>query len=328
MHMTATLEIVIPESRRGERLDLALAGLFPAYSRSRLKTWIEAGRVLVDGRVLRPRDLVMGGERVRLEPELESVQTHSAAQAITLQIAYEDESLLVVNKPAGLVVHPGAGNPDRTLQNALLHYDPSLNALPRAGIIHRLDKDTSGLLVIARDLLAHTALTRALAARDVSREYTAICVGEMTGGGRVDAPIGRHASDRLRMSVRSDGRPAVTHYRVLGKYRGYTHVQVNLETGRTHQIRVHLAHVGYPIVGDPLYLKRRSLPPAATAQLTATLRGFRRQALHAARLGFAHPKSGKPIEVIAPVPADFEALITVLKTDLALTRAAQADLRR
>ena len=204
--MPRTLETIIPESSRGERLDQTLAGLFPDYSRTRLKTWIEAGRVLVDGQPRRPRDLVTGGERVRVDPELEAVQTASAAQAIALDIAYEDESLLVVNKPAGLVVHPGAGNPDRTLQNALLHYDPALAALPRAGIIHRLDKETSGLLVIARDLIAHTALTRALAARDVAREYVAVAVGEMTGGGRVEAPIGRHAVDRLRMAVRADGR--------------------------------------------------------------------------------------------------------------------------
>jgi len=234
-------------------LDQTLAGLFPDYSRTRLKTWIEAGRVLVDGQPRRPRDLVTGGERVRVDPELHAVETASAPQAIALDIAFEDESLLVVNKPAGLVVHPGAGNPDRTLQNALLHHDPALAALPRAGIIHRLDKETSGLLVIARDLIAHTALTRALAARDVTREYVAVAVGEMTGGGRVEAPIGRHAVDRLRMAVRADGRPAVTHYRVLNRFRGYTHVQVRLETGRTHQIRVHLAHAGYPIVGDPLY---------------------------------------------------------------------------
>jgi 23S rRNA pseudouridine1911/1915/1917 synthase len=328
MPMPRTLETVIPESNRGERLDQALAGLFPDYSRTRLKTWIEAGRVLVDGLPRRPRDLVTGGERVRVEPELDAPQTTAAAQAIELDLAYEDESLIVVNKPAGLVVHPGAGNPDRTLQNALLHHDPSLATLPRAGIIHRLDKDTSGLLVIARDLVTHTALTRLLAARDVAREYVAVAVGEMTGGGRVEAPIGRHAVDRLRMAVRADGRPAVTHYRVLGKFRGYTHVQVRLETGRTHQIRVHLAHAGYPIVGDPLYGRRRSLPPAATPQLTEALRGFRRQALHAARLAFKHPRTGKDLEVTAPVPADFEHLLGALRADLAAARAAEPDPRR
>jgi 23S rRNA pseudouridine1911/1915/1917 synthase len=326
--MPRTLETVIPESRRGERLDLALAGLFPDFSRTRLKTWIEAGRVLVDGQARRPRDLVTGGERVRVEPELEAVTTTSPAQAIALDIAYEDAALIVVNKPAGLVVHPGAGNPDRTLQNALLHHDPSLAALPRAGIIHRLDKQTSGLLVIARDLVAHTALTRALAARDVAREYVAIAVGEMTGGGRVDAPIGRHAVDRLRMAVRADGRHAVTHYRVLTKFRGYTHVHVRLETGRTHQIRVHLAHAGYPIVGDPLYGRRRSLPPAASAELDAALREFRRQALHAARLAFAHPRTGRPVEVTAPVPADFEHLLATLRADLAAARRGGSGERR
>jgi len=321
--MPRTLETTIPESSRGERLDQALAGLFPDYSRTRLKAWIDAGRVRVDGQVRRPRDLVTGGERVRVEPELEAAHsTNAAAQEIALDLAYEDESLLVVNKPAGLVVHPGAGNPDRTLQNALLHHDPALAALPRAGIIHRLDKDTSGLLVVARDLATHTALTRLLAARDVAREYVAVAVGEMTGGGRVDAPIGRHAVDRLRMAVRADGRPAVTHYRVLTRFRGYTHVQVKLETGRTHQIRVHLAHAGFPILGDPLYGRRRSLPPAATPQLTQILRTFRRQALHATRLAFEHPRTGRMLEVVADVPADFAQLIDTLRADLAAARAA------
>lgn len=322
--MAAALETVIPESSRGSRLDQALAGLFPDYSRTRLKAWIESGRVLVDGLPRRPRDLVTGGERVRLEPQEDAVATDAPAQApaLALDFAYEDESVLVVNKPAGMVVHPGAGNPDRTLQNALLHYDPALAALPRAGIVHRLDKETSGLLVIGRDLKAVTALGRALAARDVSREYVAVSVGEMTGGGRIDAPIGRHAVDRLRMAVRADGRPAVTHYRVQGKFRGYTEVQVRLETGRTHQIRVHLAHAGYPIVGDPLYGRRRALPPAADPELNAALRGLRRQALHAARLSFAHPVSGRPVDVQAPVPADLARLLAALRADLLASRAA------
>lgn len=311
--MTRTHVIVVPEACRGERLDLALAGLFPDYSRMRLKQWIEAGQVRVDGAVRRPRDRVAGGERIELEAVSEASPAEVRAQPIALDIAYEDEALLIVNKPAGLVVHPGAGNPDRTLQNALLAHDAGLGAVPRAGIIHRLDKDTSGLLVVARDLVTHTALVRLLAARDVHREYLALTVGEMTGGGQVDVPIGRHPVDRLRMAVRDDGRPALTHYRVLEKFRGYTLVRVRLETGRTHQIRVHLAHAGYPIVGDPLYGRRRGLPPAPTQELAAKLGAFRRQALHATRLGFLHPRSGREVSVERPPPEDFAGLIGALK---------------
>jgi 23S rRNA pseudouridine1911/1915/1917 synthase len=311
--MTRTHVIVVPEACRGERLDLALAGLFPDYSRMRLKQWIEAGQVRVDGAVRRPRDRVAGGERIELETVADAPPAEVPAQPIALDIAYEDESLLIVNKPAGLVVHPGAGNPDRTLQNALLAHDERLGAVPRAGIIHRLDKDTSGLLVVARDLITHTALVRLLAARDVHREYLALTVGEMTGGGQVDVPIGRHPVDRLRMAVRDDGRPALTHYRVLEKFRGYTLVRVRLETGRTHQIRVHLAHAGYPIVGDPLYGRRRGLPPAPTEELAAKLWAFRRQALHATRLAFVHPLSGREVSVERPPPEDLAGLIGALK---------------
>ena len=311
--MPRTHVIVVPDSCRGERLDLTLAGLFPDYSRMRLKQWIEGGQVRVDGAVRRPRDRVAGGERVELDAAPEPAPASVLAQPIALDVAYEDEALLIVNKPAGLVVHPGAGNPDRTLQNALLAYDSRLGLGPRAGIIHRLDKDTSGLLVVARDLITHTALVRLLAARDVHREYLALTVGEMTGGGQVDAPIGRHAVDRLRMAVREDGRSALTHYRVLEKFRGYTLVRVRLETGRTHQIRVHLAHVGYPIVGDPLYGRRRGLPPAPTEEVAAQLAAFRRQALHATKLAFAHPGTGREVSVEVPPPADFADLIRALK---------------
>jgi 23S rRNA pseudouridine1911/1915/1917 synthase len=320
--MPAPLEIRIPDSRRGQRLDQALAELFPDFSRTRLKAWIEAGRVQVDGRVPRPKDLVGGGELVRVEPsEEERVQV--APQPISLAIVHEDADVLVIDKPVGLVVHPGAGNPDSTLQNALLHHDPALAKLPRAGIVHRLDKDTSGLLVVARTARAHAALTRALEARDVHREYEAVCVGVMTGGGTVDAPLDRHPVDRLRQAVRADGREAVTHYRVLERFRAHTHVRVELETGRTHQIRVHLAHVGFPLVGDALYGKRLVLPKAATPRLAATLRGFRRQALHAARLAFLHPTTGEPVEFRAPLPADLVDLIDALAEDARLAAAAR-----
>jgi 23S rRNA pseudouridine1911/1915/1917 synthase len=223
--------------------------------------------------------------------------------------------VLVVDKPVGLVVHPGAGNPDHTLQNALLGFDPALARLPRAGIVHRLDKDTSGLLVVARTPEAHTSLIRQLMARSVTREYLAVCVGVMTSGGTVAEPIGRHRSDRLRMAVRQDGRPAVTHYRVLERYRAHTHLSVKLETGRTHQIRLHLSHLRYPIAGDPVYGGRFALPKGATLQLRETLRAFKRQALHAASLTFEHPRSAKRLIVQSPPPQDYALLLAALRED-------------
>jgi 23S rRNA pseudouridine1911/1915/1917 synthase len=312
--MPSALEARIPESQRGQRLDQALAVLFPDFSRTRLKAWIEAGRVQVDGRALRPKDLVTGGELVRVEPT-EEERVEVAPQPIELEIVHEDPAFFVVAKPVGLVVHPGAGNPDSTLQNALLHRDPALAQLPRAGIVHRLDKDTSGLLVVARTEKAQTALARALERRDVSREYEAVCIGVMTGGGTVDAPLDRHPVDRLRQAVRSDGREAITHYRLAERFRAHTHVRVQLETGRTHQIRVHLAHIGYPLVGDALYGKRLVLPKGATPRLEAVLRGFRRQALHAARLAFEHPATGATMEFTAPLPPDFVELLGALRED-------------
>jgi 23S rRNA pseudouridine1911/1915/1917 synthase len=228
---------------------------------------------------------------------------------------HEDRDVWVVDKPAGLVVHPGAGNPDHTLQNALLGRDPTLAALPRAGIIHRLDKDTSGLLVIARTPEAQTSLSRQLLARSVSREYLAVCAGVMTGGGTIDEPIGRHRTDRLRMTVRQDGRPAITHYRVLERFRAHTYLRVKLETGRTHQIRLHLAHRKYPIVGDPVYGGRFARPRGAGDQLIETLRAFKRQALHAATLAFDHPRTGKRLTLQSAVPEDFARLLDALRED-------------
>jgi 23S rRNA pseudouridine1911/1915/1917 synthase len=312
--MPSALEARIPDSQRGQRLDQALAVLFPDYSRTRLKAWIEAGRVRVDGRAPRPKDLVVGGEVVRVEPTDEE-RVEVAPQPIALEIVHEDPAFFVIAKPVGLVVHPGAGNPHSTLQNALLHRDPALAQLPRAGIVHRLDKDTSGLLVVARTPPAQLALTRALERRDVSREYEAVCIGVMTGGGTVDAPLDRHPVDRLRQAVRSDGREAVTHYRVAERFRAHTHVRVQLETGRTHQIRVHLAHIGYPLVGDALYGKRLVIPKGATPRLEAALRGFRRQALHAAKLAFEHPVTGQTVEFEAPLPPDFVELLAALRED-------------
>ncbi|MGH8135246.1 MAG: 23S rRNA pseudouridine(1911/1915/1917) synthase RluD [Steroidobacteraceae bacterium] len=312
-------ELRLPQEAAGRRLDQALADALPEYSRSRLKRWIDAGQVRVDGRIPRPRDAMTGGELVRVDAPREDA-IPSRPQPIAISIAWEDASVIVINKPAGLVVHPGAGNPDGTLQNALLAHDPALVRLPRAGIVHRLDKDTSGLLIVARTEAARATLVEALAARGIHREYQAVCIGVMTGGGTVDAPILRHPVDRKRMTVRADGRKAVTHYRVIARFRRHTWVRVMLETGRTHQIRLHLAHAGFPLVGDPVYGKRLVIPRGATPRLDAALRGFRRQALHAAKLEFAHPVNGRRIEVEAPLPADFVELVAALAKDSKVER--------
>jgi 23S rRNA pseudouridine1911/1915/1917 synthase len=305
----------LPFELAGQRLDLALARLLPQYSRSRIQSWIEGGAVQLEGRAPRARDRVLGGERVVVEARFERVEG-VAPQAMPLRIAYQDDALLVVDKPAGLVVHPGAGNAANTLQNALLAFDPALARVPRAGLVHRLDKDTSGLLVVARKPEAHTALVAQLQAREIAREYLAICVGVMSGGGTIDEPIGRHRTQRTKMAVRAGGRESVTHYRVVSRFRAHTLVRVSLETGRTHQIRVHLAHAGYPIVGDPLYGGRRQLPRGASERLRQALREFRRQALHAARLAFAHPLTGERLELDSPLPEDMSALVRVLEHDV------------
>jgi 23S rRNA pseudouridine1911/1915/1917 synthase len=311
---TLDLSLTIPPEQAGQRLDQALAALLPDYSRSRLKAWIESGELRVDGATARPRDKVHGGEAIELRAVLPA-ETRAEPQAIPLVLVHEDRHVLVVDKPAGLVVHPGAGNPDRTLQNALLAHDPRLAELPRAGIVHRLDKDTSGLLVVARSLPAHTALVRMLGEREVHREYEAVCRGVMTSGGTVDAPIDRHPTDRVRMAVRSGGRDSVTHYRVIRRFGAHTHVRVQLETGRTHQIRVHLAHARFPIVGDKVYGGRLTLPKGASEALRTALVEFPRQALHAARLAFAHPVSGRPVECTSPLPADMRGLLDRLAAD-------------
>lgn len=320
-------QLTIPVDFAGRRLDQALAELLSEYSRSRIKDWIDEGRVRVDGAQLRPKDKVLGGEQVELEAVL-PMSEDVTAQAIELVVVHEDKHVFVINKPAGLVVHPGAGNPAGTLQNALLHLDEKLAKLPRAGIVHRLDKDTSGLMVVARTIDAHTALVRAIEAREVHREYEAVCLGVMTGGGTVEAPIGRHPVDRLRMAIRESGREAVTHYRVLQRFRGHTHVRLTLETGRTHQIRVHMAHIKYPLVGDQAYGGRLLLPKGASPDLVDALRAFKRQALHAARLAFDHPKSNKQIECTAPIPKDMQVLIDVLAADAKLHADSARQTRR
>ena len=316
MPQTIHLSVCIPESMRGRRLDQALAELVPDYSRSRLQQWIRAGQVMLDDRLPKTREIVQGGEQVRIDAEV-AVETASEAQAIPLDVVYEDDDLLVINKPPGLVVHPAAGNPDGTLLNALLHHAPDLAALPRAGIVHRLDKDTSGLMMVARNLAAHTRLVADLQARDIRREYLAIVNTVLTAGGEVDAPIGRHPVDRKRMAVVSGGKPAVTHYRVVERFRAHTLVRLRLETGRTHQIRVHMAHIHCPVTGDPVYGGRLRQPRGAGDSLRAVLQGFRRQALHAQRLAFRHPGSGEPVSWEVPVPADMQELIEALRADAA-----------
>ncbi len=305
-------EAIVPADLAGQRLDQACAAVFPDYSRSRLKSWILAGRLTVDGRPARPKDAVYGGEALSLATEL-TAETDAEPQAIAFDVVREDAEFIVVAKPAGLVVHPGAGNPDRTLQNGLLHRYPELAELPRAGIVHRLDKDTSGLMVVARRLTALTELTRQLGEKTVRRDYLAVCNGVLTGGGSIDEPIGRHPTQRTRMAVVASGRPAVTHFRVVERFKAHTLLRCTLDTGRTHQIRVHLAHRRHPLVGDPLYGGRPRLPPAATGEVTATLRSFRRQALHAAELAFRHPARDETICAELAPPGDFAALVTALR---------------
>ena len=304
----------VPDSASGRRFDAVLAELFPEFSRSRLSEWIKSGDARLDGEVVRPRDIVHGGQVASLDAVLET-QTHALPEDIPLEILYEDAEVFVLNKPAGLVVHPGAGNPTGTLVNALLHRDPSLELLPRAGIVHRLDKDTSGVMVVARTVPAHTALVAQLSAREVHRQYLAVVVGAMVSGGTANAAIDRHPRDRLKMAVREDGRDAVTHYRLRERFRAHTALECRLETGRTHQIRVHMAHIKYPIVGDPLYGGPLRLPKGATEELVAALRGFKRQALHAETLEFQHPAGGQPVRVSAPVPADMLTLMAALRAD-------------
>ena len=305
---------IVPLEAAGRRFDAVLADLFPEFSRSRLAAWIKSGDVLLDGRQARPRDPVRGGETVRLDAVLDE-RTDAVAQDIPLSVLHEDADVLVIDKPAGLVVHPGAGNADGTLVNALLFRDPSLAALPRAGVVHRLDKDTSGVMVVARTLQAQTALVEQLSARGVHRQYLAVVVGALVSGGTVDAAIDRHPRDRVKMAVRDDGRDAITHYRLRERFRSHTALECRLETGRTHQIRVHMAHLKHPILGDPLYGGPLKLPRGASDELVATLRGFRRQALHAETLAFAHPSSGEPIRCSAPVPADMQVLMAALRDD-------------
>lgn len=308
--MTKLMEEV-PYEMAGMRLDQVLAELFADYSRSKLQTWVKAGRVQVNGVSLTVKDKVDGGEIITLDAEAEVI-IHAEPEKIPLDIVFEDESLLIVFKPAGLVVHPAVGNWNGTLMNALLNHDASLETLPRAGIIHRLDKDTSGLLMIAKTLQAHNSLTQQLQERTINREYLAISRGRMTAGGTIDEPIGRHPQDRLRYVVRDGGKEAVTHYRVVHRFTRHTLVRVKLETGRTHQIRVHLAYIRFPLLGDPMYGGRFQMPPNCSEALEKELRSFKRQALHAEKLGLLHPVTGEYMEWVQPMPDDMVRLLAAL----------------
>ncbi|WP_443192468.1 23S rRNA pseudouridine(1911/1915/1917) synthase RluD [Pseudomonas indica] len=308
------LRAEVPSELGGQRLDQIAAQLFAEHSRSRLAAWIRDGRLTVDGEVLRPRDIVHGGSLLELNAEQEA-QGEWVAQDIELNIVYEDDQLLVLDKPAGLVVHPAAGHADGTLLNALLHHVPDLINVPRAGIVHRLDKDTTGLMVVAKTLQAQTRLVEQLQKRSVSRIYEAIVIGVITAGGKIDAPIGRHGQQRQRMAVVEGGKPAVSHYRVLERFRSHTHTRIKLETGRTHQIRVHMSHIGFPLVGDPVYGGRFRIPPAASQTLVQALKDFPRQALHARFLELDHPVTGQRMRWESPLPDDFVWLLTLLRQD-------------
>ncbi len=309
-------EILVPPAFAGERLDVVLAKLLPQYSRSLLQRWIDLGHVLLDGATPRRRVLIQGGEQLKIQPIfLPDTKVLAEELIVPLDVVHRDAAVMVINKPAGLVVHPGAGIRSGTLQNALLALEPALALVPRAGIVHRLDKDTSGLLIVARIPTAHAKLVKMLARREVGREYLALCNGVMTGGGTITEPIGRHRTQRVRMAVRSDGRVSVTHYRIERRFRGHTLARVELETGRTHQIRVHLGHIGYAIVGDPVYGGRKRLPAGASAPVISALAGFRRQALHATRLSFQNPITGKALIFEVPVPEDFAALLYILAAE-------------
>jgi 23S rRNA pseudouridine1911/1915/1917 synthase len=311
-----SIRAIIPVASAGLRLDLALARLYPEYSRARLQLWIKQGWVTLDGLQPRPRDRVRGGERVIIEPVLESTKVFQA-EKIPLDRVYEDAHLLVLNKPPGLVVHPAAGNWKGTLLNGLLHHAPELTQLPRAGIVHRLDKDTSGLIVVARTLQSHAHLVAQMQQRLIRRVYVALVSGTLISGGSIEGNMGRHPLHRTRMAVLAvGGKPARTHYRIERRFSHHTLLRVRLETGRTHQIRVHLAHIRHPILGDPLYGGRPRLPEGAGADLVDALSAFRRQALHACELSLMHPHSGELLKWQAPMPSDMQSLLDILQTDM------------
>ena len=307
--------VSVPERCHGQRLDQALAALCPQHSRARLQAWIKSGFVSVDGNLLKQKDSVRRGQRITVQALPEDQNRSWEKQPIPIDVLHEDDDLILINKAAGLVTHPGAGNPDRTLVNALLFHFPALARLPRAGIVQRLDKDTSGIMVVARSLRAHTRLTQDLQRRAITREYLALAHGRVISGGTIEGAIGRHPARRTRMAVVADGKPAVTHYRVLQRYPVCTWLSLRLETGRTHQIRVHLQELGHPIVGDPVYQGRRGVPANVSPALREKFRTFPRQALHATRLSLRHPADGERHSWRAPLPADIQDLLDAVRLE-------------
>ena len=306
-----TLTIIIPERMTGDRLDVALSEMLPDYSRSKITAWIKSGDALINNKAFKPKDKVNGSQMVMLS--LNKKQNNDwSAENIALNIVFEDEDIIIINKPFGLVTHPGVGNWNGTLANALLYYDPELSKLDRAGIVHRLDKNTSGLMVIARNEKSQKYLVEQLQSHSVVREYSAIVYGHMISGGSVNDPIGRDPKDRTKQAVSSNGKDATTHYRVIERFKSHTHVKAILETGRTHQIRVHLSHIGYPLLGDPMYGGRVRFPKKASDILKESLLGFKRQALHSKKLTLNHPSTGELMSWKAPLPDDMLELLAIL----------------
>ncbi|MNR84577.1 Ribosomal large subunit pseudouridine synthase D [compost metagenome] len=309
-----SLQFQLDETYLGQRIDQVAATIWSDFSREKLKQWLKEGHLLVNGNSVKPKYKCEGFELLTLEVELEA-QTRSLPEDIPLDIVYEDDDIIVVNKSVGMVVHPGAGNSSGTLVNALLHHYPKSAELTRAGLVHRIDKDTSGLLVVAKNLEAQFSLSKQLAKKTVYRVYDLIVYGNVIAGGTVDEPIKRHPVDRVKMAVLPGGKDAVTHYNVKERFQHFTRIQARLETGRTHQIRVHFSYIGFGLVGDPVYMPRVRVPAGATELLDETLRSFRRQALHAAELGLKHPRTGEEMLFKAPWPADLATLVDVLRTE-------------
>lgn len=308
-------QLIVPRELHSQRIDSVLAQLLPEYSRSQISNWIKAQAIKVNQKLCKPKDKALDGDVIDLDVTLTPVDinfTHSEPEDIPLTIVFEDEEVLVLNKPAGLVVHPGAGNREHTLVNALLHHAPSLQHLPRAGIIHRLDKDTTGLLIVAKSLIAHTSLIRQMQARDIQRHYIALVQGHIISGGTLDTGFGRHPRNRLKMAVIGQGRQAITHYAINKQYNDYTLLNITLMTGRTHQIRVHMSYINHPVVGDQLYSGRMLFPLNANDHLRTLLQQFKRQALHASSISFYHPVSDKELTFEAPLPDDFSLLLDAL----------------
>jgi 23S rRNA pseudouridine1911/1915/1917 synthase len=313
MSETLQLDGLIPDESIGLRLDQALAQLFPDYSRGQLTKWIKAGFVSVNQQqTTRPRDAMNGGEHILINATIEVVDNTWTAEAISLNIIHEDDDVIIINKPAGMVVHPGAGNHDGTLVNALLNHAPQLETIPRAGIVHRIDKGTTGLLMIAKTLQAHNSLVTQLQEHTVLREYQAIAVGVLTAGGTIDEPIGRHHIDRKRMAVTNSGKPSITHFRIEQRFQTHTHIRCNLETGRTHQIRVHMAHIRHPLLGDSVYGGRFKYPKGVSEQCREAIKDFNRQALHAGLLGFIHPRTGEEVSWRVDMPDDMQNMLAIL----------------